>query len=344
MKFALRLIGVAGFCLFTDAHANDAHFGPGSMIDLSLQSAESSLRYRYEKDSEGEVSWNGIQNLIKFDFAIQFFDSKVSLDIGVANGRNFTGAWDPILDASRDRESTLFVRRLSLTARPNEAIELKVGSFDPVYGNGSQHSSLDEDGYIVGYRGSITLEQTGFVITGGFLGDLDRPNVIGRLHRLKELNYLQVQINQAIAEFLKASLEYQQFDGTPYGRLALVLDLTKLTHFMDSIAVEGLSQLRDPSGANVVTVQLRKRLQRFVAGQDMDISLIAVRKNPNFGRETQYPLYGRLEDGHSIRLRLRFPSIYQTRSGVRFNVGFDFQEAFSAIDVSRLDVLVGIRY
>jgi len=67
-------------------------------------------------------------------------------------------------------------------------------------GQSTEVTSYDYDGYLVGER--ITLDRPGNLyfdeisITYGFLGDFNRPNVFGRLHRLGQSNYHEFGVSK----------------------------------------------------------------------------------------------------------------------------------------------------
>ena len=125
------------------------------------------------------------------------------------------------------------------------------------------------DGYLAGER--ITLNQLRKLyfdeisVTYGFLGDLNRPDVFGRLHRLGQSNYHEFGVTKNIGLQIRASASYAHEEREDVLRQAIKIRTTAF-RLIDSFLFEDYERVSHDTGYGFGVYGEKKLLPRISAG------------------------------------------------------------------------------
>jgi hypothetical protein len=133
--------------------------------------------------------------------------------------------------------------------------------------------NADLDSYIEGYR----LRLHGFpgrdapskiALNIGYVGDFNKVNAFGRLHRLGEINYIQVLAEKELPKKAAASVQYDdRLRGLNLIRAAAKLQLPDHC-WINEGRVETVARMNDDATAGwaVTVIKTKKRFGRFNPG------------------------------------------------------------------------------
>jgi hypothetical protein len=142
--------------------------------------------------------------------------------------------------------TNLYLKHLFLSAQPFTGIEIQYGGLGLLRGESSEITTYDNDGYIVGERVSLKLPKRLFfdeiAVTYAYLGDLNRPDLNKRYHRLQQSNYHQFLVSKKLGPRAAASADYTFQSGVETLRQAVKLDLHE-AKLIDSLRFEDYERL-----------------------------------------------------------------------------------------------------
>jgi hypothetical protein len=150
---------------------------------------------------------------------------------------------------TRSKGWNIFVRHLYFQAKPVKGLEFSYGSLPIAKGVGSEATSYDDDGYVMGGRISVKRPKQFWFdemsVTYGYLGDIFEPNLFRRLDRVKTSNYHQFLLRKKFNNGkIDVSTDYTFQNGTDTMREAAVFDVKK-TKVLDTIRVEAYQRIGD---------------------------------------------------------------------------------------------------
>ena len=150
---------------------------------------------------------------------------------------------------TRTKGWNLYVRQLYFQAKPVSGLEFMYGSLPIAKGVGSEATSYDDDGYVMGGRVTVKRPKQFWFdemsVTYGFLGDIFEPNVFRRLDRMKVSNYHQFLLRKKFfGGKIDVSTDYTFQDGTDTMREAAVINV-KGTKVFDTVRVEAYQRIGD---------------------------------------------------------------------------------------------------
>ncbi len=299
-------------------------------VTIRLNDGQLVTRYRYQTDGVGGVAHNTVQDRILFDVSVLFFDGKVRLDIEGSTGTTFDGSFNGTGLGTGDPVVAAYLRRLSIALSPLSGLELSLGSMAPVYGAGTENSSFDADAYIVGYRAKVALDKGDIVVTTGYVGDFENPNVFDRFTRMDEANYLQLIITRSIGDLVKTSLEYSILDGEDYARGAVKIDVSKWVSFVDAVTFEDMTRLDQDDLATVFAARISKRFAGLVKGRDLNVDLSYVYRSD----EMDLKIGDKVFLGHQVRATLACPNVAKI-GPAKLGIYIDVIESLSDFDLFR---------
>lgn len=307
-------------------------------VTVKLNDGSFASRYRLKTDENGDGWPGGVQYLLLFDMTVSFFRDRVRLDLQAGTGGSFESGWANT-GATGDPELDFMLRRLSLTLRPIDGLDVTIGSMRPEYGAGGEDVAFDKNGYIMGYRAKVTIEKGELVITTGNV-DVDDPSVFDRFDDLDEINYVQMMITRSIGEVVKASMEYSHYGGDNYARGAVKIDVSRWTKFLDTILIEDQVRLSADKPGNALAVGLSKKFKDLVAGRDIQAALSYLHRT---GME-DYPLGDMAFDGHSIRVKASIPDLIPLGRGTDVGLFANYVQSISDFDQFRAEIGIQIRF
>src|SRR5262249_3166204 len=151
-----------------------------------------------------------------------------------------------------------------------DGIDVQYGGLDFARGESSEITSYDFDGYLVGERLRILWPKQIFLdevsITYGFLGDLNRPNVLPRLQRLNQSNYHQFLVAKNATRWLRVSADYSSGSGVDTLLQALTLRAPRVVHIVDQIRFEQYEQLGRDAGYGYAAYSEKKIVRGLSLG------------------------------------------------------------------------------
>ena len=233
---------------------------------LELQSLTLGLRYRMLENQLGFRSQNwsdhhqGLKLRLRLDRTARY-----SLTAVAFNGDSFQASWN--LRGLRDGQSSnrIFLKQLYVTGKPYEGVEFQYGGLALVRGESSEITSYDNDGYLMGQRLTVSPKRVvdELTVTAGYLGDFRDPSVTRRLHRLSEINYVQVLAKKKLTDRLTATADYTEDDGERTLRQGVAIRPSRGIDLIRLEAYERVSGERGAGGA--ITVEKPFGRTRFAA-------------------------------------------------------------------------------
>lgn len=167
-----------------------------------------------------------LRGRVKLDRAGHF-----ALHGGVSTGRGFQGGWNTTGIGAGALSTAASLREFFVSAGLRGGrVTLQIGGLHLLRGEGTEATTYDNDGSIVGERvsvrpGALADEVS---VTRAYLGDLTAPNVLARLDRLDRANYYQLSASRQ-ARRAKLSADYTAHDGTHVLRGAVNVELMPYT-------------------------------------------------------------------------------------------------------------------
>ena len=338
---------LGGFNAQADRNPTVIELG-SSGSSVTLNEAKVETRYRYQTDKMGNEVANLFEHRALFDVTVSFFEDKVRIDLQGATGGSFSSTWGESGGDSASSDApdlNFYLRRLSITLAPTKGIELTGGSFGPQLGAGSDSTYLSKEGYIMGYRAKVSYDKGYVVVTGGYVGDFNNPNVFDRFERLTktdEFNYLQVLIHHQINQMVQGSLDYTRLNGEDYVRGALKISVAKWTKFIDSITVEGIARLKneDIAGdevAKAIAVTLKKKFENLLAGRNLEVALTYLYQDGDM----KMPMSEYNMEGNSLRLRFACDNLVDFKWG-SVTAYIDMTQNLDDLDEQRIEGGIGL--
>ena len=160
---------------------------------LDLQAASVATQHVCLKTGLGVTTANqqqyqvAVRGRFKLDAKGRF-----GINAGLYTGANFIGGFNNTGLGMGKAQSNLYLKHLYLSSLPLDGVEVQYGSLDTWHDESTDITGYAYNGYVVGERLSIKRPRELFFddisIAYGYVGDLNSPNAIGRLHRLGQSN------------------------------------------------------------------------------------------------------------------------------------------------------------
>jgi len=182
-------------------------------------------RYRYMDTRAGKVTSRDQQYRISSKLQIDLVpEGRTYFQMRFESGSRFNSSWSNTGMGLNNKQWVFNVKTFYLGQKLGNHVEAQVGGLEFDRGAGSEATSADNDGFLVGYRGVISTSGKGWKpskvsVTVGFVGDLGIVNVYNRLyHRMGNVNYAQILVQKAFNKKHEASVEYNTLEGIDYVR------------------------------------------------------------------------------------------------------------------------------
>lgn len=221
---------------------------------FDLQTATISLRYHFRQNSQARATANQLQHNEAFKGRFKFDRAgRYSLNAGLFSGNHFIVSWnnlgvswDDRIPGSERGVSNLYLKQLYFEARPVTGLELQYGGLYLLRGESTEVTSYDNDGYLVGQRLSVKRPKELFFdevsVTYAYLGDLTRPNLTKRFHRLRQANYHQFLVSKQLGARAAVSADYTFQAGVETLREAIRFKTPELK-VVDTVRFENYQRL-----------------------------------------------------------------------------------------------------
>lgn len=179
------------------------------------------------------------------------FDGQGNTYLGTRaeTGNSFGNSWNNTGQGLGTEQTNFEVKSFFLGQKFGRRFEFQVGGIEFDQGTGSQATYAAGEAYLTGYRLGIVPPAGGWMpdtinLTGGQVSDFTSANVFSRLHRLGDLNYVQVLTQKKLGDRDEASLEADSIGGISYLRGALHFD--KLHHVVfDDFLIEAIGRVSE---------------------------------------------------------------------------------------------------
>lgn len=237
---------------------------------FELEMATLSIRYQFIRTSLGETVSDQAQHQQAFKGRFKL-DSKgrYSIHAGVFPGRTFQSSWNSTGLGTGKPRTNLLLRELYFSGKPVEGIELQYGGLYITRGQSTEVSSYDYDGYIIGQRFSLMKPGSCFFdevsITYGHLGDVDRPNVFSRFHRLKKSNYHQYLVTKRVGARIITSADYTFESGVDTFRQAVKINVPEI-RVIEALHFENYERNGDQPGYGFGVYGEKKLSEKLALG------------------------------------------------------------------------------
>lgn len=234
---------------------------------LDISALSISTRYRYIRNQAGVVIANQNQYQVSANWRFKFDEKgRYSLAFGLRTGNNFAFGWNNTGWGTGSRKGDIPLRQLYFDAKPVDGVEVQVGSLNPNLGENTEVTGYDYDGYVVGERVQLTTPKRLFFdeisFTHGYLGDITRPDVFHRLHRLGDSNYGQILIRKKLGKYTSVSADYTYQAGNDTLRQAVKFTLPK-AKILDTVVFENYERI-DPHPAYGFNLTGQKKINKYL--------------------------------------------------------------------------------
>ena len=180
---------------------------------LTLDTASLNTRYRHISNFLGTTTASNqqYQFALKGSFSLDT-GGRFAIHAGLFTGNTFTGGWNNAGPGTAVAQSNLYLKQLFVEVKPLNGVQVQYGGLEFARGESSEITSYDYDGYVVGARVVVQRPESAFFdevgITYGYIGDLTRPSVFGRLDHLNRSNYHQFLVAKRAGRHLRMSTDY----------------------------------------------------------------------------------------------------------------------------------------
>lgn len=233
---------------------------------LTLDTVSLGTRYRWADTTSGGPLWNQQQHQVAVRGALHAGGFRgLRLRFGVFTGSGFTAGWNHTGPGTGRARANLYLKQLSLEARPWDGVTFEAGGLDFARGQASELTSFDADGYLTGQRLRLRRKRQFFFdeisLANGYVGHLNRASVLPRLGSFARSNFRQALVTKTLGESVAASAEYAWEAGAHTFRQAVHVR-TRGVRWIDSVRLEQ-SQAR--RGGYTVAVYGEKRPRTWLA-------------------------------------------------------------------------------
>jgi len=212
---------------------------------------------------------------------------RFGINAGLYSGGNFIAGFNNTGLGMGEAQSNLYLKHLYLSALPLDGVEVQYGSLDVWHDESTDITGYAYNGYVVGERVSIQRPRELFFddisVAYGYVGDLNSPNAIGRLHRVGQSNFHRFMLKKSISERAWASTDYAFQSGIETWREAIRIRATEL-RVLDTVHAEVYEISRIHPAYGFAAYGEKALLSRFIVGggyADIDRTML---NSDRFGR------------------------------------------------------------
>jgi len=267
----LRFLTLASL-LFVSVLANAQQSPKPRQSFFELPQADVYARYRYIDTNSGAVTSDDLQYRFTIRPKINVPHTGTYFGSRIETGSNIGSSWSNSGIGRSPAEWVLNVKTIFAGQRLGEKAEVELGAMDFEYGAGTEAIYADQDSYTEGYRFRVHNLRGKYlpskvVAHFGYLGDFNKVNAFGRLHRLGEINYVQLMAEKNLARWMTASTEYDRLRGLNLIRSAAKVTLPD-SWWVNDLRLETVARLNDSptAGWAVQVVKTKNRFGSFNPG------------------------------------------------------------------------------
>lgn len=252
------------------AQGQQAQAGAQSIFEVPQ--ADIYARYRYIDNTSGVVTSDDLQYRFTGRLKLNLRQTGTYATSRIETGSSIASSWSNSGIGKSPAEWVLNVKTLFVGQRVGKKAEVEVGSMDFEYGAGTEALYADQDSYTEGYRIRVhdlegKLMPSKVVLHFGYVGDFNKVNTFGRMHRLGEVNYVQVMAEKKLGKWMTASAEFDRLRGLNLIRNAAKVTLPD-TWLVNDLRIETVARLNNSATAGwaLHLVKTKNRLGSFNPG------------------------------------------------------------------------------
>ena len=264
---ALRLLIIVVAVVVSNAQAPSSTPPSAPLPEVhrwfDLEALSIATRYRFIDTSDGATIANQQQwqlvgrGRFKFDKK-----GKYSVVAAIQSGTGFASGWENTGLGTGTVQSNLFLKQLYFDVKPIKPVEVQFGGITITNGENTEITGYDNDNYITGERLVLRLPKRVYFdeisLTNGYVGDLNRPSVFGRLKHLNRSNYHQFLVRKQLTKNIGFSADYTFDSGADTLRQAVKVKLPK-ARIVDSLLYENYERI-DPQPGYGFAITAEKKL------------------------------------------------------------------------------------
>lgn len=206
-------------------------------------------RYHFIENDNNSKAANNNQFQFVAKFRVKFDPAgKYSVAANLATGAVFTTFWNATGVGTGKFQKNLNFRQLYFDAKPVKGVEVQVGGLYVNYGENTEATTYDSDGYITGERIQLRMPKKLYFdevsITYARLADSIVPNVFNRFRRFDKQNYHQFLVRKQINKSIGFSGDYTFESGIDTFHQAVKFKLPK-KQIIDTFIFENYERI-DP--------------------------------------------------------------------------------------------------
>jgi hypothetical protein len=209
---------------------------------FDLQAASIATQYIFAKNGLGVTTANQQQYQVAVRGRFTLDDKgRFSINSGLYTGASFIAGSNNTGIGMGRAQSNLYLKHLYFSAVPLDGVEVQYGGLDIWHDESTDITGYAYDGYLTGERVSVKRPRELFFddvsLAYGYVGDLKKPNVTSRLHRLTQSNFHRFLLRKNIGERAWTSVDYSFQSGVQTLREAIRIRTTEL-HVIDAFHAE----------------------------------------------------------------------------------------------------------
>lgn len=234
---------------------------------VQIDALSVATRYRYVRTANGAVNTGQVQYQVLARGRFKFDrKGRYSVGFGLLTGNVFNAGWNNTGVGAGAVHPDINLRQLYFDAKPVDGVEVQVGGLGFERGEGTEITTYDNDGYIVGERLHVTLPKRLYfddiAVTRAFLGDALKPNVFRRLHRLDVANYYQLLVRKTVNKAFSFSADYSYDSGSDTLHQGLKFTLPQ-SGILDTLVFESYERI-DPVAGYGFAVTGQRKINKYL--------------------------------------------------------------------------------
>jgi hypothetical protein len=220
-------------------HLEDPRSEADRTLELEVLSA--AFRYHFIATEDEAVRVENAQHLQALKVRLRLDrKGRVNVRAGVFPGVRFSSGWNDTGWGTGEGALGLRLKQFYLSVQPRRGIEAEWGGLGIAYGESTEVTSYDYDGYLTGER--VSAHEPGRLwfdeisVSVGYLSAADPPGFFSRLERLADVNYGQFLARKELKS-VRFSLDYTRHSESDTFRQAIHVE-TPGSVVMDAIRFE----------------------------------------------------------------------------------------------------------
>jgi hypothetical protein len=219
---------------------------------LAFEVASLAIRYHFIATGEVSVGTENAQHLSALKARLRLSErGRATIHAGVFPGARFRSGWNDTGWGTGETGFGLYLKQLYLSAAPAPGVEAQWGGLAVEYGESTEVTSYDFDGYLTGERLILRHPRRLFFdevsLSLGYLSASEPPGIFDRLDRLDDVNYTQLLVLKTIGRRTRISADYTRHAGTGTVRQAAHVETPGFL-LTDALRFEGYERLGEGGG------------------------------------------------------------------------------------------------